>query len=319
MNRDDVDWKGYFAASPTPFTVTGALDEGALREVLDHLRGLGVHGVVMNGSTGEWWAQSGAERRRVAEIGVGELKGKVPVIIGITESRPAEVIELGRHAEAIGADGVMISPPPGSFLGGDEIVAFYRQVCASLKGPVAVFNSPSEIANNISPALTLRLAEIPNIVALKDAPPNDLQFIETLQAVGGTLRVFAGPLLSRLGLSLMAGGLGGDGYIGSACPLGRSQPRFFDEAWAGNLAAAGEIADQFARYKALTTGPGYEGRFGGYYAQIKAMMVLAGIPAGYPRPPRLPIEGTALAGLAAALREAGIALAEDAPPAAAAQ
>src|SRR5665213_140698 len=203
MDRHDVNWAGYFGAAPTPFTAVGDLNEDALRHVLDYLRTMGVHGIIMNGSTGEWWAQSNEERLRVAEIGVSELKGRLPVIVGITSSKVAEVIELGQHAERVGAAGVMVSPPPGAFLSGDEIVSFYTHVSANLKGPVAIFNSPLEVGNNITAALAMRLAKVPNIVAIKDSPPSDLQFIETLQAVGDKLRVFGGLMLSRLGLSLM--------------------------------------------------------------------------------------------------------------------
>src|ERR1700749_3761608 len=84
MDRDSVDWKGYWIAAPTPFTATGALDEDALRAVLRLYRRQGVHGVLANGTTGEWFAQSDIERRRVAEIAVEELGGKIPVVIGCT-------------------------------------------------------------------------------------------------------------------------------------------------------------------------------------------------------------------------------------------
>lgn len=112
MGRHDVDWKGYWVAATTPFAQHGALDEAAWRAGLRHYLGLGVHGVLVNGTSGEWFSQSEAERRRVAEIAVEELKGRIPVVIGCTTYTPAATIELALHARHIGADGVPLRRRP---------------------------------------------------------------------------------------------------------------------------------------------------------------------------------------------------------------
>ena len=67
MNRDDVNWRGYWPASPTPFTVEGAYDAEAHRALLDWYVGEGMHGVFINGTTGEWFSQTADERRLVAD------------------------------------------------------------------------------------------------------------------------------------------------------------------------------------------------------------------------------------------------------------
>src|SRR5207247_1718602 len=112
MNRDDVNWRGYWVAAPTPFTREGALDERLWREELRLYVGQGVHGILVNGTTGEWFSQSDDERRRVAEIAVEELSGKTAVVIGCTTYTAAHSAELGRHAKESRADGILSTPPP---------------------------------------------------------------------------------------------------------------------------------------------------------------------------------------------------------------
>lgn len=140
MDRDSVGWKGYWIAAPTPFTVMGALDERALRSVLRLYCDQGVHGVLINGTTGEWFSQTEAERRRVAEIAVEELQGKIPVVIGCTTFTPSQTIALGLHAREIGADGMLSTPPPYAAPTPREVVAFFSAISNSVDLPIMVYN-----------------------------------------------------------------------------------------------------------------------------------------------------------------------------------
>jgi dihydrodipicolinate synthase/N-acetylneuraminate lyase len=110
LDRDSVGWNGYWVVTPTPFTVQGTLDKNALRSVLRLYDDQGVHGVLINGTTGEWFSQTEAERRRVAEVAVEELGGKIPVVVGCTTFTPSQTIALGLHAREIGADGMLSTP-----------------------------------------------------------------------------------------------------------------------------------------------------------------------------------------------------------------
>jgi len=111
MDRNDVSWKGYWPASPTPFTRAGELDEPTLRSLMRFYLENGMHGVLVNGSTGEWWSQSDAERKRVAEIAVDELHGKIPVVVGVTTFTARSSAELGKHAAAAGTRKVQEGHP----------------------------------------------------------------------------------------------------------------------------------------------------------------------------------------------------------------
>ena len=116
------------------------LDESALRSVLRLYCDQGVHGVLINGTTGEWFSQTEAERRRVAEIAVEELRGKIPVVVGCTTFTPSQTIALGLHAREIGADGVLSTPPPYAAPTPREVVAFFSAVSDSVDLPIMVYN-----------------------------------------------------------------------------------------------------------------------------------------------------------------------------------
>ena len=145
-----MDWKGYWVAAPTPFTASGQLDEAGLRAELQLYLKQGVHGVLVNGTTGEWFSQTDAERRRVAEIAVEELTGRIPVVIGCTTYTAATTIELGRHAREIGASGLLSTPPPYVAPTPKEIVAFYRAISDAVDLPIMVYNWARGVAVEIT-------------------------------------------------------------------------------------------------------------------------------------------------------------------------
>ena len=209
MDRNSVDWKGYWIAAPTPFTATGALNESALRGVLRLYHEQGVHGVLVNGTTGEWFSQTEAERRRVAEIAVEELRGKIPVVIGCTTFTPSQTIALGLHAREIGADGMLSTPPPYVAPTPREIVAFFSTISDCVDLPIMVYNWAHGVAVEITWETAVELANIDRVVAIKDSTMNRLQALTTLEKVGDRVRIFGG-FIDRLGLAVLRD-LGGDG------------------------------------------------------------------------------------------------------------
>ena len=107
MDRDTVDWKGYWPSCPTPFKRGDeSVDLEALRELLEYYVGCGFHGVLINGTVGEWFSQSESERQAVAETAIDQVAGRMTVVIGCTAYTADEVASYGRHAMAAGADGV---------------------------------------------------------------------------------------------------------------------------------------------------------------------------------------------------------------------
>lgn len=305
MDRKSVNWKGYWVATPTPFTRDGALDEPAFRESLRLYHKQGVHGVLVNGTTGEWFSQSDAERRRVGEIAVEELKGKMPVVVGCTTFTPGHTIELGRHLKEIGADGLMSTPPPYAAPTGREIVAFYKAISDKVDLPIMVYNWARGTHTEITWDIAAEIAKIDRVVCLKDSTTNRLQQIRTLEEVGDKLVVFSG-FISRLGLSLLRG-IGGDGNIDGGALAAKFGVAFYDAVWRGDDKAALREAKSYERVLGPIINPDWSARFGSPQAQLKAAMNLLGWPGGYPRPPLLPVDDAeALATLREILSAAGL-------------
>ncbi|MBD0736722.1 dihydrodipicolinate synthase family protein [Streptomyces sp. CBMA29] len=312
MNRDDVGWQGYWVAAPTPFTRDGSVDRGAWRSLLALYVRQGVHGVLVNGSTGEWFSQSAAERREVAEIAVREVDGRMPVVVGVTAYTAREASALAEHAASIGAQGVLATPPPYAHLSPDEIVAFYREVSRATALPFMVYNWPRGVGVDIGayPGLARRLADLDQVVAIKDSTGDWLRMLDTVEAVSADVRVF-GSFLHRRGLAVLLG-MGGDGNIdggGLAAPF--AVP-YYEAVEAGDREAAARWADRYAGVSSRLIRPDYSGVFASPIAQLKAAMRLLGQPGGHVRPPLLELtDPAALSAIADVLDGTGLAAALD--------
>lgn len=288
MDRDSVGWKGYWIAAPTPFTEMGALNESALRNVLRLYHDQGVHGVLVNGTTGEWFSQTDAERRRVAEIAVEELGGRIPVVIGCTTFTPSQTISLGLHAREIGADGMLSTPPPYAAPTPREIVAFFSAISDSVDLPIMVYNWARGVAVEITWETAIELAKIPRVVAIKDSTVNRVQALTTLEKVGDRVRIFGG-FIDRLGLSVLRG-LGGDGNIDGGGLGAKFAVAFYEAFWRDDFTAAQLAAGRYVALMTRLIRPDWSGTFGSPQAQLKACMNMLGQSAGYVRPPLLPID-----------------------------
>ncbi len=307
MTRDDVDWRGYWPASPTPFAEDGSYDAETHRALLDFYVGEGMHGVFVNGTSGEWFSQSAEERRLVAENAIEAVAGRLTVVVGCTSYTAREAAELGRHALAAGADGIGSTPPPYSKTYPDETVAYFRDLAEGVDGPVMVYNWPHGSSVDIDAGLAERLVEIDGVVAIKDSTPSFEQFAETTRRVVGRARVF-GPFMSEQGLDLLLE-VGGDGFIGGGSLWGRPDAEFWEAVWRGETDGAREHARRTDElFPKLWLPGGWGGHYGAYQSQLKALMGLLGQPIGPTvRPPRLPVTDEAsIAAMRETLVEAGL-------------
>lgn len=312
MNRNDVDWQGYLPAFVTPFTEDGALDLDTLAELVEHYVGQGMHGIVVNGTCGEWFSQTDDERRAVAEAAVGQAAGRLRVLVGCTANTADQVAELAKHALGAGADGVLASPPPYVKLFAPEVVAYYEDINKRVDGPVVVYNWPYGSGIDIDTDLADRLADIDNIVAIKDSTPSADQFFATSRRVRDRVRVF-GPYLGERGLEELRT-YGGDGTVGGGSLFGRPDAQYFEDVWAGDFDKAKEHAIRSDRlFPQLWLPGGWAGKFGGYQSQLKALMQMLGQPGGHVRAPRLPVTDPAsLAEMRAVLVREGLLAGEPA-------
>jgi 4-hydroxy-tetrahydrodipicolinate synthase len=306
MDRNDVSWKGYWPACPTPFHADQSLDLDSFRALLEWYIGQGVHGLLVNGTSGEWFSQTSDERRRVAETAVAAAAGRVPVVVGCTSYTAREAIELARHALAAGASGISSTPPPYSKTYPDETVQYFQDISDGIDGPILVYNWPHGSSVEIDPALASRIADIEHVVGIKDSTPNAQQFYETTRTVVGRVRVF-GPFMSSEGFEQLLAH-GGDGFIGGGTVFGAPDPEFWENYWSGDHDACRAHAVRTDRlFPKLWLPGGWGGRYGAYQSQLKAIMKMLGQPAGEVRRPRLPVTDEAsLAAIRAVLIEESI-------------
>lgn len=290
MNRNDVNWYGYWAALPTPFDQDGALDEAALASITKLMVDNGAHGVLVNGSTGEWTAQSEDERRRVAEIVIQTVAGRIPTAVNVTAWTPGAAQGLAAHVVEAGGSSVMAAVPPGSRPTFEETQGYFRSIFDSCPLPGWLYNFPQDSATRLSPRELATLGDIDTVVAIKQSAHSTDELLDTIRLAGDRLRVF-GNLVTRLGVALISSGFGGDGCIGSGMLLGAAQPTFFELLREGRQDEAVAIADRFAALQAALRGDqdDYNWRYGGMQASLKAAMNILGQAGGYPRRPKLPI------------------------------
>jgi len=204
-------FKGVFTALVTPFR-DGQLDERALRDLIELQIAAGVDGIVPCGSTGEAATLSHAEHRRVVEVAVAAARGRVQVLAGTGSNSTREAIELTRHAKEAGADGALLISPYYNRPTQDGIVAHYAEVARQTSFPLVVYNVPGRTASNILPGTLARLAEVDQIVAVKESCGDPNQIAHVIAAVPPSFSVLSGDDWATL--PLLA--LGAAGVISTA-------------------------------------------------------------------------------------------------------
>jgi 4-hydroxy-tetrahydrodipicolinate synthase len=284
-----VNWQGYWAACPTPFNEDGSLALDLLRELVEWYIGQGVHGLVVNGTTGEWFSQSDEERKAVAKTALDTAAGRIPIVIGCTAYTADLVVALAKHAMEAGAAGFTSTPPPYAKPFPDETIAFYEDISAGIPdAPLMIYNWIHGSNVELDTELVKTLIEIDSVVALKDSTPNAEQFYATSKAVNSKVRVF-GPYMTTAGYEQLREH-GGDGTVGGGCLFGAPDPQFWTDHWAGNsdaaLVHAKRNEELFPRF---WLPGGWAGQHGHYASELKAIMAVLGQPGGTVRRPRLPV------------------------------
>jgi 4-hydroxy-tetrahydrodipicolinate synthase len=197
-------FKGAFTAIVTPFK-NGQFDEEAYRELVEFQVKGGIHGIVPCGTTGESPTLSHAEHKRVVETCIDQVKKRVPVIAGSGSNSTAESLELTRHAQEAGADAALMITPYYNKPTQEGLYQHYKTVASQTKIPIVVYNVPGRTSVNLLPETMARLAEIPNIVGLKDATGDLKQGSKTLELCGDKITVFSGDDFTTFPLMCVGG------------------------------------------------------------------------------------------------------------------
>lgn len=286
MDGDTVDWKGYIPALTTPFTADGELDRAAWCELVEWMVAEGMHGIVVAGTTGEWFSLTGEERADLFRLAADAVRGRIPILGGCMAFTPREAISHAEAAKEAGLDGILLTPPPYVVPNEREIVEWYESVSRAVEIPMCIYNWPRGTVVDMQPELLARLAEIRNVVAIKNSTGDFGAFVNGLYAVRGAVRYFGVPM-NEAGITLLEAGA--HGTLGAGAVLGSDHPSFFDRVWEGDIDAA---LRHGARDRVLLEDwlrPDYGARFGSAQSLMKGALNLRGLPGGYPRPPLLPL------------------------------
>ena len=173
---------GTGTALVTPFRTDGSLDETALRSLVKRQLDAGINFLVPCGTTGESPTLTHAEHLRVVELTLEIAKGKVPVLAGAGGYNTAEVISLANELQKLGADGILSVTPYYNKPTQEGLFQHFKAIASAVNLPVILYSVQGRTGVNIEPATVKRLAEIENIVGLKEASGNISQMSTILNS-----------------------------------------------------------------------------------------------------------------------------------------
>jgi 4-hydroxy-tetrahydrodipicolinate synthase len=233
---------GCGTALVTPFQRDLSLDEATFRRLARRQIEAGVNFLVPCGTTGESPTLSRAEHLRVVEIALEEAKGKIPVLAGCGGYNTAEVAELARELERLGADGILSVTPYYNKPTQEGLYQHYRAIASAVGIPIVVYSVQGRTGVNVEPATLARLAAIPNIVGVKEASGNIGQIVNVLHEVPESFTVLSGD--DAVTIPLMA--VGGRGIISVASnEIPAEMSRIAQACLRGDFAAARAIQKRF--------------------------------------------------------------------------
>jgi 1-pyrroline-4-hydroxy-2-carboxylate deaminase len=202
-------WSGVFPAATTQFDESLNVDLAATKAVQAALIRDGVHGMIVLGTVGENNSLNADEKRAVLKAAVETSAGKVPIIAGVSEFTTPTAAAFARDAERIGVDGLMVLPAMVYVPTPAELEYHFRTIAQATSLPIMLYNNPPAYRVNIDLATLGRLADQPNIVAVKESAPDPRRFTDLRNAFGERFVLFAG--LDDLALEALY--LGAQGWV----------------------------------------------------------------------------------------------------------
>jgi len=185
-------FSGSMVAIVTPFTSDGRFDEESYRQLIDFQIANGTDVIVPCGTTGESATLDFEEHEYVIKVCIDQVNKRVPVIAGTGANCTKEAIELSQNAKKLGADGLLLVCPYYNKPSQEGIYQHYKLLAESVALPQVLYNVPGRTGINVAAETTVRLAEIPNIVAIKEASGSLVQVSEILAKAGEKIDVISG-------------------------------------------------------------------------------------------------------------------------------
>jgi 4-hydroxy-tetrahydrodipicolinate synthase len=272
-------FRGSYTVTITPFTADGsAVDVDAWKRFLDWQLEVGVPGIIVLGTTGEFLTVSDEERTLLVRTAIEHVAGRIPVLVGTMNASTTRAVRYSREAEELGADGLMILPPYYYTPTDDEIFGYYGAICEAVSLPVMLYNNPVTSNVDMSAKLVGRLTRaFENVRYIKEASMDAGRVYDVVEETGGVMNVFAG---ERIVESFL---LGAVGYVN---PYGNYIPRATHRIW--DYLVEGRIDDARRVQRVIDAidhviaegHPTY-----GHQCYSKALAAAAGHPVGDVRPP----------------------------------
>ncbi len=186
-----MNLRGIFTALVTPFRA-GHVDEEALGKLISFQLREGIDGIVPCGTTGEASTLSYEEHQRVIELTVRFVEGTVPVIAGTGSNSTEEAVELTRNAKKIGADMCLLTAPYYNKPTQEGLYLHYKKIAEEVDIPLILYNIPGRTGINMLPETIARLAQIPSIVAIKEASGSLGQVTDIWRLTKGAFTILSG-------------------------------------------------------------------------------------------------------------------------------
>jgi len=285
--------RGYFAVLYTPFLPDGEIDEAGLRRNIIKTMGLpGVHGLSVHSIHQEFWTLTSAERKHIVEIVIETVNGKIPIVVGCSDTSARNVLDYARHAEQAGADLVMVWPPFYGPRTPEGVLDFYASIATQMDiGMVAYSTTLSELGYYLSPEQVEKMLHLENFCAVQNTTLDLPSYAAMLERVGDQICVTTSLEETMLfGKSAFADGRAADFLLGASRPLfvqNSAQPRcekflacVLSKDYVGAAQEVRNIIDIAGKLQSRYFSRGFH-----HIALSKAMTGLLGFATGSTRPP----------------------------------
>ncbi|HOA83930.1 MAG TPA: 4-hydroxy-tetrahydrodipicolinate synthase [Thermodesulfovibrio thiophilus] len=209
-------FKGSMVAIVTPFK-NGKIDEKAFEHLIEWHIKEGTHGIVPCGTTGEASTLDYEEHYKVIEIAVKVVNKRIPIIVGTGSNSTEEAIMITKKAEQLGADAALIVTPYYNKPTQEGLYRHFKTIASSTGLPIILYNVPGRTSVNLLPSTVARLAEIPQIMGIKEATGDMKQVSEIIRLCGDKITVLSGDDFTNLTL-LALGGKGAISVTANICP-----------------------------------------------------------------------------------------------------
>tara|TARA_R110000796_G_scaffold67449_5_gene154768 strand:- start:13476 stop:14387 length:912 start_codon:yes stop_codon:yes gene_type:complete len=276
-----IKWEGIMPAVTTKFTSDDTLDLVMFKKNIEAQIEAGVHGIILGGTLGEASTLTQNEKETLIKETLAITQGRIPVIINIAEQSTKDAVAIAKHAEAVGANGLMLLPPMRYKATDFETVTYFGEIAKSTTLPIMLYNNPIDYKIEITLDMLNDLKQYSNIEAVKESTRDITNVIRIKNKFGDRFKVFTG--VDTLGLESLV--TGADGWVaGLVCAYPAETVAIYQLVKAGMIKEAVKIYKWFMPLLELDVSPQL-------VQNIKLAEVATGIGTENVRAPRLPLMG----------------------------